>query len=97
MTATLGPVMPYNNYSYFGGNGEILPNGDAHADFCVAEQDDNPDDLIGTVEEYTGGDSPQFVWSLNMGGPIALYRSHRWTSLYPGVTWTTAVTPAVTK
>ena len=96
MTATLGPVMPYDNYSYFGGNGEILPNGDAHADFCVAEQDANPDDLIGTVEEYTGGDSPQFVWSLNMGGPIALYRSHRWTSLYPGVTWTTALTPAVT-
>jgi arylsulfate sulfotransferase len=92
MTATLGPVMPYENYSYFGGNGEILPNGDSHADFCSVV--DAGDSLAhGVVEEYTGGDNPQFVWSLNSGGTVSIYRSHRWGSLYPGVTWASAVTP----
>jgi arylsulfate sulfotransferase len=88
MTATLDVVMPYENYSFFGGNAEILANGDSHGDFCAVVNPNNTSEDMGVMEEYTGGDSPQFVWSMSMGGAVNAYRGQRWGSFYPGVTWT---------
>jgi hypothetical protein len=89
MTVTEGPVMPYSGYSFFGGNAEILANGDAHADFCTSIPSGSSATVgVGTMLEYTGGDSPQFVWSMVMNSSINAYRGQRWGSFYPGVTWT---------
>ena len=88
MTVTEGPVMPYAGYSFFGGNADILANGDAHADFCTSIPSGSSATVgVGNMLEYTGGDSPQFVWSMVMNSSINAYRGQRWGSFYPGVTW----------
>jgi arylsulfate sulfotransferase len=87
MTATLNTIMPFEGYSFFGGNAEILANGDAHADFCSVLNPTGTGKQVGYMLEYTGGDSPQFVWSLDMNSAINAYRGQRWGSFYPGVTW----------
>ena len=91
MTATLESVMPFKNYNYFGGNAELLANGDAHGDFCSIEDTNHPTSNGGAMVEYTTGSSPQLVWSLDVGGGTTaddIYRGQRWGSFYPGVTWT---------
>jgi arylsulfate sulfotransferase len=87
MTATLGYVMPLETYNYFGGNAEVLANGDAHADFCSVPDPNHPTNLVGYMVEYSPGADSQLVWSLDLGGTTDAYRGQRWGSFYPGVTW----------
>jgi hypothetical protein len=81
MTATLshGAVTgPYNN---FGGNAELLANGDIEADYCAANNGS-------VIQEVTGDESAQIVYTITTPG-ISMYRAHREPSFYPGVTWST--------
>jgi len=86
MTATMTShyIAPANLYSYFGGQADLLPNGDIEADFCSATAG-------ATVQEYPPGSgvvqtSPQVVWQSVSPGYYQ-YRALRIPSLYPGVQW----------
>ncbi len=81
-TATLVEhyVPPASLYSFFGGNVDLLANGDLEADFCAT--------ATGTVvQELKGPDgSQQVVWQATAKGSNQ-YRTERLPSLYPGVQW----------
>jgi hypothetical protein len=86
MTATLVHhyIPPASFYSFFGGQADLLANGDIEADFGSAKggaivQEFQP----GAVVEET---SPTIVWQATSPG-VDLYRSTRLPSLYPGVQW----------
>lgn len=86
MTATLMHhyIAPANLYSFFGGQADLLPNGDIEVDFCSAKAG-------ATVQEYQPGstvveNSPQIVWQAVSPG-YDQYRALRLPSLYPGVQW----------
>jgi len=83
MTATLAfhPTTP--NYSFFGGNAEVLKNGDVEYDECAATA---PPAENATIYEVTQASSPQTVWQMQVAGQYA-YRAMRIPSLYPGVQW----------
>jgi arylsulfate sulfotransferase len=70
-------------YSLFGGNAELLRNGNIEFDECSLG-------LTGphrtTVFEVTRQPSPQIVWQMDITGHFA-YRAFRIPSLYPGVQW----------
>lgn len=67
-------------YSYFGGNVQLLSNGDVQADFCAS-----PGGSI--VQELNlNGSTPQLVWQAGTKG-ASQYRALRLPSLYPGVQW----------
>ncbi len=71
-------------YSLFGGQADLLPNGDIEVDFCAANAG-------ATVQEYQPGaapveTAPQIVWQAVSPG-YDQYRSMRRPSLYPGVQW----------
>ncbi|MGB6691493.1 MAG: aryl-sulfate sulfotransferase [Terracidiphilus sp.] len=79
MTATLiyHRILPKNIYSSWGGNTEVLANGNVEYDDCAT--------LTGShVYEVTPGADARTVWQLRLGG---LYRAFRIPSLYPGVQW----------
>jgi hypothetical protein len=80
-TATLifHKVFPPKQYSYWGGAVQRLPNGNVQIDLC--SQGDNSD-----VWEVTRAADPQTVWHMHVTGTND-YRTERWGSLYPGVTW----------
>jgi len=82
MTATMvfDPTTP--SYSFFGGNAEVLKNGDVEYDECA------PTTPAGSaaVYEVTQASSPQTVWEMQISGQYA-YRAIRTPSLYPGVQW----------
>lgn len=84
-TATLNfqQVLPANQYSGFGGNAEVLDNGDVHYDLCQIPGS-SP---VSQISEFTTtpGNS-QSVWNLHLSGGNA-YRSNHLPSLYPGVQW----------
>jgi arylsulfate sulfotransferase len=82
MTATLlsNPVAP--NYSFFGGNAEVLPNG--NIEFCEAAG--GPAGNTGTIYEMTPGNPQQRVWQMQVPS-IYVYRGFRLPSFYPGVQW----------
>jgi arylsulfate sulfotransferase len=82
MTATLvsNPTTP--NYSFFGGNAEVLANGDI--EFC--ESAGGPKGDTGTIYEMTQGGTPQQVWQMQIPG-VYTYRGQRLPSFYPGVQW----------
>lgn len=67
-------------YSYFGGNVDLLGNGNLEADFCGV--------AAGAVvqEVNLNGGSPQLVWQAVTHG-ASQYRAERLPSLYPGVQW----------
>ncbi len=67
-------------YSYFGGNVDLLGNGNLEADFCGV--------ATGAVVQELNltGSSPQLVWQAVTGG-ASQYRAERLPSLYPGVQW----------
>jgi arylsulfate sulfotransferase len=83
MTATMvfDPTTP--DYSYFGGNAEVLANGDVEYDECAktAYPAQNA-----AIYEVTQSSSPQTVWNTQVTGQYA-YRGMRIPSLYPGVQW----------
>jgi len=82
LTATLAFNPTTVDYSWFGGNAEVLQNGDVEYDEC--------DTLMGTNEatvyEVTLTATPQIVWQMKIAGQDA-YRAMRIPSLYPGVQW----------
>ena len=80
-TATLvfHKVFPPKQYSYWGGAVQRLANGDVQIDLC--SQGDNSD-----VWEVTRAADAQTVWHMHVEGTND-YRTARWGSLYPGVTW----------
>jgi hypothetical protein len=80
MTATLlfHYIAPSTEYSYWGGNAEVLPNGNIEADFCAG---------AGTSSDvYEMTPAQTMIWHQHSNGQN-LYRSQRIGSLYPGVTW----------
>ena len=86
MTATLDYIMPDEDYSNFGGNSEVLANGDPHVDFCQVTNPANGDGRA-LVREYSPDSDHHLLWQLEMPAANNAYRSHRWGSFYPGVTW----------
>ena len=70
-------------YSGFGGNADVLQNGNVEFDECDSTNLVNPD---ADVYEITQENTPQMVWRMHVGGQTA-YRAFRLPSLYPGVQW----------
>ncbi|MHB1958229.1 MAG: aryl-sulfate sulfotransferase [Acidobacteriaceae bacterium] len=83
MTATLEThqILPTNLYNFFGGNSEILPNGNLEYDLCGLQGAPNSQ-----IFETPNQSTPQTVWNLKATGNY-LYRGYRLPSLYPGVQW----------
>jgi arylsulfate sulfotransferase len=82
-TATLVINPTTEDYSFFGGNAEVLANGDVEYSEC------NNGSLTGdngTILEITQSSTPQTVWKMVITGQNA-YRGMRMGSLYPGVQW----------
>lgn len=67
-------------FSSWGGDAQVLANGDVEFDECA------PTSSTATVLEVTGEDNPQTVWEMDISGQNA-YRAFRVPSLYPGVQW----------
>lgn len=82
MTATLvfHQILPANLYSSWGGNTEVLANGDVEYDLSAVGN------VNSEVFEVTNQPDPQTVWTLTMTG-ANMYRAYRMASLYPGVQW----------
>ena len=79
-TATLVShyVPPPSYFSFFGGNVELLGNGDSHLNFCGP--------LAGTIVQEFDSTGSQLVWQ--GATPNAnQFRVDRLGSLYPGVQW----------
>ncbi|MFZ1971200.1 MAG: aryl-sulfate sulfotransferase [Candidatus Acidiferrales bacterium] len=78
-TATLAfnPTTP--DYSFFGGNAEVLGNGNVEYDECGAG-------VNAAIFEVTQASPSQTVWQMHITGSNA-YRGIRTPSLYPGVQW----------
>ena len=73
-------VPPASMYSFFGGNVDLMANGDLQADFCAVTTGS-------VVQELRGPDgSQQVVWQAVTKGTNQ-YRAKRMPSLYPGVQW----------
>jgi hypothetical protein len=72
--------LPTSLYNVYGGNVEILANGDVEYDlaglFSTGSQ----------TFEVTPGSNPQTVWHMTTPGSLG-YRTFRLPSLYPGVQW----------
>ena len=86
MTATLMHhyIAPADLYSFFGGQADLLPNGDIEVDFASAKAG-------AVMQEYQPAaaaveTSPQIVWQAVSPG-YDQYRALRLPSLYPGVQW----------
>lgn len=81
-TATLAFHDIFTGFSYFGGNAEVLKNG--NAEFCITNQAE--------VQEVTQDSNAKVVWGIHAamdptGAFPFLYRGQRIPSLYPGVQW----------
>ena len=79
-TLQLHYIPPPSLYSYFGGNADLLPNGNVEADFCA------PTAGAEVLELNFAQPTPQIVWQADTPGKIQ-YRALRLPSLYPGVQW----------
>jgi arylsulfate sulfotransferase len=71
-----------SDYSYFGGNAELLDNGNLEFDECAPSA--GPTRSI--VTEITHEATPKIVWQMTIPNNFA-YRAFRIPSLYPGVQW----------
>jgi hypothetical protein len=78
-TLRWNPTAPF--YSVFGGNAEVLKNG--NVEYC-----ESADDSTGnaSIYEVTQQAIPQVVWQMQSTGKN-MYRGQRIPSLYPGVQW----------
>lgn len=79
-TATLlsNYTPPPSYFSYFGGNTELLANGDMHVDFCGP--------LTGSIVQELDPSGTQIVWQAATAKSNQ-FRVDRMGSLYPGVQW----------
>jgi arylsulfate sulfotransferase len=82
-TATFAfhPTTP--DYSFFGGNADVLNNGNAEYDEC---SNGSIEGNNAAIFEVTQTSTPQTVWHMKITGQYA-YRGFRMGSLYPGVQW----------
>lgn len=82
-TATLAfnPTTP--DYSFFGGNAEVLKNNNVEYDEAASTPLPNNNAAVFEVTQTT---PPQTVWQMHISGQYA-YRAMRIPSLYPGVQW----------
>jgi arylsulfate sulfotransferase len=80
-TATLifHQILPTSLYSYFGGNTELLANGNVEYDLAGVGADSD-------IFEVTPTATPATVWHMHSTASNA-YRGYRIPSLYPGVQW----------
>jgi hypothetical protein len=69
---------PPSYFSFFGGNADLLPNGNIHANFSAA--------VTGAIVQELNPQATQVIWQ---GTTPNAYQFHayRWPSLYPGVQW----------
>jgi len=70
------------SYSLWGGNAEVLKNGNVEYDVCAASSLPPASQIF----EVTQTSTPQVVWHLLVTGQNS-YRAFRMPSLYPGVQW----------
>jgi arylsulfate sulfotransferase len=90
MAAQLAWQYPLNEYSYWGGDVMLFPNG--NIEICASEpipigQPIPPSDVPSQVVELAPGQSPPpILWQMKVS-PGGTYRSYRIPSLYPGVVW----------
>ena len=82
-TATFVVHPTAEDYSFFGGNAEVLTNGNIEYDEC---NNGSLAGFNGTILEVTQSSSPQTVWKMVITGQNS-YRGMRMGSLYPGVQW----------
>lgn len=78
-TFTFHQIMPANLYSYFGGNTDLLDNGDIEYDLAGTSSSD-------IFEVTPDNTNPVTVWHMHSAGSNA-YRGFRIPSFYPGVQW----------
>ena len=78
-TLTFHQILPPSLYNSFGGNAELLGNGDVEYDLCGTSSHSY-------VYEVTDTGDPQTVWTLHTT-TTDLYRASRIPSFYPGVQW----------
>jgi hypothetical protein len=81
MTAKLVTDYQPGEYSCWGGNAEVLANGNLEADFNAGTTTRYSD-----IFEVTPDSNHQVVWHLQTSAQNA-YRGFRLPSLYPGVQW----------
>ncbi|HEX3659997.1 MAG TPA: aryl-sulfate sulfotransferase [Acidobacteriaceae bacterium] len=79
-TLTFHQILPASLYNAWGGNAEVLANGDVEYDLSAVGNTNSE------IFEVTDQPTPQTVWSLKMTG-ANMYRAYRLPSLYPGVQW----------
>jgi arylsulfate sulfotransferase len=82
-TATLDFHYTLPQYSNFGGNAEVLKNGNMEFDVCGATLSPT---ASSDIYEVTQTDAPQTVWHMNVTTQN-VYRAMRVPSLYPNVQW----------
>jgi hypothetical protein len=82
-TATFVVHPTTEDYSFFGGNAEVLANGNIEYDEC---SNGSLPPTQGTVLEVTQSSSSQTVWKMVTSTQYS-YRGMRIGSLYPGVQW----------
>ena len=80
-TATLAASPTIPDYSFFGGNAEILANGNVEYDECATLPAPSA-----KIFEAPQSAPTQPVWQMQIGGQY-VYRGIRIPSLYPGVQW----------
>jgi arylsulfate sulfotransferase len=78
-TLTFHPTAP--TYSFFGGNAEVLNNG--NVEYCDTAGGPG---VAGDIYEVMQDSNAQTVWKMLITGQYA-YRGQRIPSLYPGVQW----------
>jgi hypothetical protein len=83
LTATLASNPTTPDYSYFGGNAEILANG--NLEFDEAGSVPSPASAA-AIYEMTETTPQQTVWQMQIPSEVN-YRGFRMPSLYPGVQW----------
>jgi hypothetical protein len=78
-TLTFHQILPASMYSNFGGNTDLLANGNVEYDLCGEPTGSD-------IYEVTQTSDPQTVWHMQITGTHA-YRGFRIPSLYPDVQW----------
>ena len=81
-TFTFHQILPPDLYGFFGGNAQILTNGDVEYDACGL-----PGTPHSKMFEVTDQSNPQTDWSSELLPTDFAYRGYRLPSLYPGVRW----------